>query len=384
METAHKPTLLYVITKSNFGGAQRYVYELACHFQTDYNVVVACGGRGLLVEKLKAAGVRTVEIPHFQRDISIFKDWRVIGELWQLYKTEQPAIVHLNSSKAGLLGALVGRIARVPLLIFTIHGWAFHEPRPWWWKLLTWLGGYLTVLLCHRSIPISQYDIANGHLYGLKSHLTPVIYNGVLPDTLLDTATARKTLVGDKATHAHQQDIWVMTIAELHPKKNHRVAIDAILAHNENPEAKQRLFYTIVGDGVLRNELESYVLAQHASDQVYFCGFVDNAKQYLKAADIFLLPSLQEGLPFALLEAGQAGIPTIASRVCGIPEVLNHGTHGLLFAPTDTEELTTALTTMSHQPLTRATFATVFREQIEQDFTLTKTLSQVKTIYNNR
>lgn len=384
MGMSQKPKLLYVITKSNYGGAQRYVYELALHFQTTYDVVVACGGQGLLVEKLTAAGIRTVEIKHFQRDISLLKEWHASKELWRLFTTERPAIVHLNSSKAGVLGTVIGRLAGVPFIIFTIHGWAFHEPRSRWWKLATWLGGYLTVLLSHRSIPISTYDVQHGHLFGLHHRLTPVIYNGVTPDTLSSALEAREMLVGTAISSLHQSDIWVITIAELHPKKNHRVAIDAVLAHNRQPEHTQRLFYVIVGDGVLRDELESQVLAAHGSNEIYFCGFVDNAKKYMLAGDIFLLPSYQEGLPFALLEAGVAGLPTIASNVCGIPEVLTHQTHGLLFSPTSTEELTAALATLSHQPITRATYSTVFKEHVSQHFTLQNTLTQIDHVYNQR
>lgn len=381
MNTTSRPKLLYVITKSNYGGAQRYVHELAEHFQTDYDVVVACGGRGLMVEKLEAAGVRTIEIANFQRDISLLKELRVLRELWQLYKKEKPDIVHLNSSKAGLLGAIVGRAARVPHIVFTIHGWAFHEPRAWWWKLLTWLGGYMTVLAAHRSIPISQYDIDQSYLYGLKWKLAPVIYNGVRPHDLIAQSDARLQLVGNEIAKRHQHDIWLITTAELHPKKNIATAIEAVVLHNENPELKHQIFYVVMGDGVLRNELESLILARHASDQIYLCGYVNDAKQYLQAGDIFLLPSWQEGLPFALLEAGAAGLPTIASNVCGLPEVLSHEIHGLLFDPSDIDALVAALHTMSHRPLQRATYSTVFKEHINDNFSLEQTLKKTKQLY---
>jgi len=381
MTNTTKPKLLYIITKSNYGGAQRYVHELAEHFSQQYDVVVACGGRGLMVEKLETAGVRTVEIKNFQRDISLLKEFRVLRELWQLYKNEQPDIVHLNSSKAGLLGAIVGRAARAPLIIFTIHGWAFHEPRPRWWKLLTWVGGYLTVLFAHRSIPISEYDVKHSHLYGLKWKLTPVIYNGVAESYLVPKEEARLHLVGPEKAKQHQNDIWVITTAELHPKKNIATAIEAVVLHNADPDIKHRIFYVVMGDGILRDELESLVLAHQASDEVYLCGYVTDAKQYLLAGDVFLLPSWQEGLPFALLEAGSAGLPTIASNVCGIPEVITHETHGLLFNPSDIDSLVTALHTMSHQPITRATYGMVFREHTKDGFSLQKTLQETSKYY---
>ncbi|MFN3188119.1 MAG: glycosyltransferase [Candidatus Paceibacteria bacterium] len=373
--------ILFLITKSNYGGAQRYVHELATNYQSQYEVIVACGGRGLMVKKLEADGVRTIEIKNFQRDISLLKELGAIRELWKLYKNEKPDVVHLNSSKAGLLGALVARAARVPRIIFTIHGWAFHEPRPWWWKGLTWLGGYLTVLLAHRSIPISQYDVAHSHLYGLKWKLTPVIYNGVAETLLIPREQARTHLVGQETADRHQKDIWIITTAELHPKKNLSTAIAAVIAHNTNPEIKHRLFYIIMGDGVLRHELEAQIMSQQATDYVYLCGYINDAKKYLSAGDIFLLPSKQEGLPFALLEAGIAGIPSIASNVCGLPEVITHETHGLLFDPYDVDSLAEALYTMSHQPLTQMTYGTMIKENVRDNFSLSNTLEQTRNCY---
>jgi len=378
---ATKPKLLYVITKSNYGGAQRYVHELAVHFSTTYDVVVACGGHGMMAEKLTEAGVRVIEIPHFQRDVSLLKELFASLELWQLYRREKPAIVHLNSSKAGLLGAIIGRLARVPFIIFTVHGWSFHEPRPNWWKFLTWLGSYVTILFVHRAIPISNYDLAHSQMIGLRKKFTPIIYNGVSPAVLIPRSEARSNLVGEAMAETHSQDTWLLTTAELHPKKNLATAIEAVIRHNQNPDNKYKIFYCILGDGILRSELEAQIIEQHGSESVYLCGYVPNAKSYLLAGDIFLLPSKQEGLPFALLEAGAAGLPTIAGRVCGIPEVITDGTHGLLFDPSSVSELEHTLHIMSQQPLTRNTFSTLFRERIETDFTFEQMTEAIDLVY---
>src|SRR5690348_6940862 len=105
--------ILYVITKSNWGGAQRYVFDLATHLPAGYEPVVALGGTGgagagtgLLAEKLKAAGIRVVYVQAFMRDISVTKDLGALAELTRLFKKERPDAVHLNSSKAGGVGAL--------------------------------------------------------------------------------------------------------------------------------------------------------------------------------------------------------------------------------------------------------------------------------------
>jgi glycosyltransferase involved in cell wall biosynthesis len=379
-----KPKLLYVITKSNYGGAQRYVHQLATYFSNEYDVVVACGGRDTLTQKLNAEGIRTIEINHFQRDISLKKEYRALRELWQLFRSEQPAIVHLNSSKAGLLGAITARLAGVPYIIYTVHGWAHLESRPRWWKFLTWLGSYVTVLFVHRAIPISHYDTTHSYLFGLRHKLFPVTHNGIPQEALIPKMEARHHLAGTQRTEEHKKDLWLVSIAELHPNKNIITAIEAVIAHNRHPETKQRLFYVIIGDGSARAEIEAYVRYHHATNDILLCGFVLDAKQYLRAGDVFILPSRKEGLPYAILEAGAAGLPTIASNVCGIPEIITNGTHGILFPPDDKDALMEALAVMAHQPIARATFSTMLHERVVDEFSEEKMLNAVATYYNQR
>ncbi len=129
--------ILFVITKATWGGAQKYVYELATATQAaGYATVVAYGQPGLLVAKLSAQQIRTIHLRSLARDIKSANDRRALGELRKMFKDERPAIVHLNSSKAAALGALAARLEQAPQIIYTAHGWAFNESRPLWQKVL--------------------------------------------------------------------------------------------------------------------------------------------------------------------------------------------------------------------------------------------------------
>src|SRR3989344_3575655 len=130
--------VLFLITKGNFGGAQRYVYDLATSLpKTKYEAVVACGpasaeasaGKGGLAYALQEQGIRVIILDKLERDMKVSNDWQVLRSFIKLFKEERPDIIHLNSSKAGGLGALAGRLAKVPRIIFTAHGWAFNESR---------------------------------------------------------------------------------------------------------------------------------------------------------------------------------------------------------------------------------------------------------------
>jgi len=127
--------ILFVITKSNWGGAQRYVFDLATNLPKDkFEVVVAFGGTGepgaqtgMLHKKLEGAGVRTITLTYFTRNIFLLFDIRAFFELISLLRKERPDILHLNSSKAGGFGSVAGRVTLIPNIIFTSHGLALQR-----------------------------------------------------------------------------------------------------------------------------------------------------------------------------------------------------------------------------------------------------------------
>src|SRR6185369_2032810 len=102
--------------------------DLATHLTDEYEVTVALGGNGILKRKLEEAGIRTIAVSSLGRDIDTKNDTSAFSELLSIFKKEKPDIVHLNSSKAGGLGALAARLSGVPRVFYTAHGWAYNEP----------------------------------------------------------------------------------------------------------------------------------------------------------------------------------------------------------------------------------------------------------------
>jgi len=214
MEHSMKKKVLYVITKSNWGGAQRYVYDLATNLPPDrFEPVVACGGNGALVEKLKTAGVRVIPIPSLERDISVDKELRAFFELRTIIRQEQPDIVHLNSSKAGAIGALTARFSGVSRVIFTVHGWPFLESRPFISKAGIWIASWITALLCHTVICISQYDVTIARKMPFIYRKVVHIYNGIAPMELGNGEIIRREFPSGARI--------IGTIGELVKNKNH-------------------------------------------------------------------------------------------------------------------------------------------------------------------
>ena len=164
MNTIERKKILFVITKSNWGGAQAYVHTLAARLiKEGADAVVVLGGTGeaeagtgLLAKKLEEDGVRTIYVKNFMRDISIAREFASLSELIQIFKKEKPDVVHLNSSKAGGIGALAGRLAGVQKIVFTSHGLAYDEDRSLFARSLIWLATWATVILSHATIVISS------------------------------------------------------------------------------------------------------------------------------------------------------------------------------------------------------------------------------------
>jgi glycosyltransferase involved in cell wall biosynthesis len=343
-----------------------------------HTVAVACGGQGELVDRLTAAGVTTFEINGLERDISIGRELRALYSLAQIIRTFDPDLIHLNSTKAGVLGAITGRLLSVPRIIFTAHGWPFREKRSKSWQVMAWAGSYLTALLAHHTIEVSKFDHANVHMPGTDQKRT-VIPPAISSFPLLGRTEARTALMPAETITSHLSNIWLVTIAELNHNKNHTTAIDAVAEFNSTHANK--IFYTILGAGELEAALKEQVALRGLSDYVHFHGHTKDARQYLLAFDIFLLPSKKEGLPYALLEAGLAEVPCVASNVGGIGEVITDQVSGILINPDNHMSIVSALEALLQNPDNRTHFATALRAHIEDEYSSAALLERIVEIY---
>ena len=371
-----KKRILYVVTKSNFGGAQRYVYELATGLpKNEFEVGVAFGGTGLLKQKLEEAGVRTFPIPGFERDINLVKEVRAMFELRDIISAFRPDIVHLNSSKAGGSGAFIARLMGVRRIIFTAHGWPFMERRSPLWRAAVWFFSWLTALLSHTVILVSAPDRTHTHMPFVSKKLV-VIPTAVAPFEPLPRVDARHKLEPEKDTSA--SELWVGTIAELTPNKNLECAIRAVATYNRTHDRKLR--YIILGAGELETRLNALVHELGTEEHITLAGYVDNARIYLSAFDLFILPSKKEGMPYAILEAGYLGLPVIASNVGGIPEIIEDGESGLLIEPTE-DGILNALEQLCNEADLRTQLGSALETRITNSFGLQSMLEQTRARY---
>lgn len=327
-----KKKVLFLITKSQFGGAQRYVLDLAeAVKKTGHQVKVACGGEGPLIGMCRESDIEIFSIKSLKRDISLGKEILSLFQLFKVLAREKPDVLHVNSSKAGGLGAVAGRLAGVKKIVFTAHGLPQFEKRSFLTKKILAFFTWLTMILATDTILLSQHDVGAVKGWPFLKNKTHYIPNGLKSFETFPQQGARKTL-GKPHPEILNKKILIGTIAELTPNKGLGFAIDAL----EKFLKERNAGLVIIGDGEEKALLQNLIKDKALQNYVFLVGFLDEAKKYLKAFDVFLLPSFKEGLPYVVLEAGLANIPVVASMVGGLPDILEEES---LFEPGDKKGL---------------------------------------------
>lgn len=371
---------MYIITKSSpLGGAQRYVYDIATGLADRYEPVVVVGGDGELKRCLEEVGIRTISICALERDIRFVKDLKVFGALFRIVRREHPDIVHVNSSKAGGLGALAARLLSVPKIVFTVHGWPFRERRGRTARMLIMFFSWLTAFLAHHTVLVSEADRLAARRMPLVRQKFVVIRNGRAPLAFVSRAAARervRTLVPalrDDARHT----VWVGAMGELTGNKAFSVLVWAFRAI---VDAHPRARCIIVGEGEERGALLTLIGHLGLDRHVFLTGYI-GATDVLPAFDIFVLPSFKEGLPYVILEAGQAGLPVIASTTGGVSEIIEDGTSGILVHPGRTGAVVRKITFLLEHPDTRQEYGKALRKVVTERFSLERMLRETDALY---
>ncbi|WP_455668380.1 glycosyltransferase [Phocaeicola sp.] len=287
--------ILQVITLSELGGAQSVVINLANKLSENHEVTVIAGeGDGKMWQMLYP-NVRQEPCKHLGRALSLVDDFLTIIDFQKLYRKYKPDIVHLHSSKAGMLGRIAFPSKKI---IYTVHG--FDSIRLAYRKFLPI--EQLIQYMCKAIVGVSHYDVKNLKAEKI-THNVHCVYNGICPVETDRELSFRLPENYDKI---------VLCIARLSPQKNSNLFMSVA-------ELLPNYAFVWIGN---QREVEEH------PDNVYFLGNISNAGMYNSIADLFILPSNYEGLPMVILEAMSCGKPIVASNVGGISEIVKNGENG--------------------------------------------------------
>ena len=370
-ESSKKKKILLVITKSNFGGAQRYVYDIARNIKDTYDTTVICGGNGVLVQKLNTEKIKTISVPYLERDVNPLKDILTLFRLYKLFCIEKPDIIHLNSSKIGGIGALAGKLAKVPRIIFTAHGWAWNEDRGIFSKFFIRLAYTLTFVFSDQIIAVSEAVRAQAISLPFSKKMT-VIYHGLDNATIYDKTIAHNML----PKSISPSSLVIGTVAELHHIKGLSYAIESFSLLNDLD-----VVYVIWGEGDERKKLELLVKKLDLENKVFLPGNTPDAAILMKAFDCLIVPSLSEALGYVVLEAGRAEIPVIATSVGGIPEIISDMESGILVHPKNIKEIARAIRFMAQNKDKSATMAQNLQKTVAAKFSIDSMIDSTTRVY---
>jgi glycosyltransferase involved in cell wall biosynthesis len=339
--------VLHIITRLDVGGSTENTLISATRIpRGEFVSALASGPSDApppgLAATLRSARVHRFEIPTLVRPVRIPGDARALRDLWRLIRALRPDIVHTHSSKAGFLGRLAARLAGVPHILHTPHGHVFQGYfSPGATRAFAALER-LAARWTDRIITLTDAEAEQHRALRIgRAAQFVTIPSGVDLETVEGAVPAR--VVPDGRV--------IGCVGRLVPIKGHCHLLDAvpgILARC--PEAR----FVLVGDGELRPTLEAQARMLGVADRVVFTGFREDVPALLAGMDIVALPSLNEGMGRVLVMAMALGKPVVATRVGGVPELLQEGAAGALVPPGDPGALGEAVRELLRDP-TRAT-----------------------------
>jgi glycosyltransferase involved in cell wall biosynthesis len=346
-----RPRIVLLITLAETGGAQTYVASLLPALAGEYDVTVAAHGDGFLADAARRAGVRYLPLRHMRRRIDPLQDLLGLVELVRLFRRERPAIVHANSSKAGILGRIAAVAARVPVRLFTVHGWAFKADTGPAARAYLWADRLMSPLTTTTICVAESERRAGLQARTCRADRTVVIHNGVA--------------VGPHARTATPPPVTLLSVGRLRAPKDFLTLVRAV-ARLEPGSVRLR----IAGDGPDREALVAELARLGLDGAVELLGTRADVAELLGAADVFVLSSDSEGMPMSVLEAMAAGLPVVATAVGGVPELVREAETGVLVPPRDTEALAAALGALVADGELRERLGEAARRRAEREFSL--------------
>ncbi len=377
--------ILQIITLSEWGGAQRVVFDLACGLDKEkFEVEVACGGNGLLLEKLRARNIKVHQIKDLKRQISPVSDLKVLLALKRIIKKGKFDIVHCHSSKAGFLGRLAAKQVGIKKIFYTVHSWGFYNQGEYGLMSKTFIFlEKISAVFTNKIICVANRVMADGIRQKIaKPSKFLLINNGI------DFNVENKKDEIKKNYNIKPKEIVVAMVARLAYPKDPllflQIAREILKTLQQSSEQVQDVKFVLVGDGPLSLKCHDFVEKEKLEEKVLLLGEKSpiETRELFFAFDIFVLLSHFEGMPITILEAMFAGLPIVASNVGGTVELIENEKGGFLVRNNYFSEIKEAIEHLIKNPQIRKQMGDYNIAKAKANFILDKMVSQYETLYS--
>lgn len=358
-----KPRLLYIITKSDIGGAQGNVLDLIKAFRDRYEVHLAVGLLGPLSEDVEALGVPVHLLPRLTRNIKLTGDVACIQDCMALIRRIGPSVIHAHSSKAGVVARIAGWRCGVPT-VFTAHGWGFSPGTPKLRRVVALVVEKLLATISTKIICVSESDRQQALKLGVGNRRK--------------LATVRYGIYNTDVPQANPglEPVKMIMVARFNEQKDQATLLRAIAKINH-----PTLHLNLAGSGPSWEICKSMAVELGISDRVSFLGDRRDVPELLQQSQVFILSTHYEGLPISILEAMRCGLPVIGSSVNGIPEEVEQGITGFVVPPRNPEALAEALDRILASSELRHSMGQAAKEKFEREFTIERMAQETQEVY---
>jgi glycosyltransferase involved in cell wall biosynthesis len=367
-----KISILFVIDGLEFGGGERVFLQLAAGLRDRYEVFVAAMQGGIFEHELKR-----LEIQFFPVDINRRFSFKPILQLKRIIKERKIDFVHSQGARADFFARIGGKLAGVTNIVCTIampvEGFEVNLLRKKIYRFMDWL---------------SERYIARFIVVSDSLRKTLIQRRGIPPEKVIKICNGieldQYQPVKEQANLRKQWEISPETpvvgaIGRMVWQKGFEYLIQAIpIIIEKFPKTKT----IIVGDGPLREKLETLGENLKVNRNVIFAGFQNDVREILFAIDVLVIPSLLEGFPMITLEAMAMSKPVVATNIDGITEQITHGKEGVLVQPRDPDALAEAvIKVLSRKEYSKA-IGLAARKRAEEEFSVEKMLAETEKVYS--
>lgn len=335
-----KKRIFLIITRLDTGGSSEAVTAIKHGLAAKYDISIVSG-----------PGEQTPDIliSDLQRDGSLLTDIKAFFELYTVLREHKPDIVHTNSSKAGFLGRLACLFAGIRNVVHMPHGHVFYGydfgfiKESFFLALEIIMAPAARILIALTNGEMKE-SLARG--VGRKAQWTVVHPGTEIPGRLPQARIEKR-----RELNISDSALVIGTVARLEPVKGVLYLIKAFKLICEKYNGPLNLL--IVGDGSLRAALETEAKALGIDGKCVFTGTRKDVYELMSAMDIFVQPSVNEGMGKTIIQAQASGLPVVASRVQGIPDALRENMTGLLVEAKNPGQISEAVMTLAHDPAKR-------------------------------
>jgi Glycosyltransferase len=378
-----KKKILHIQLLPLLSGVQRVSLQEFERIKLDYEIYLICKEPGPLSHEAEKLGVKVIHVESLCRKISILDDFKSLMAIYRVIRDLKFDIVHTHSSKTGLLGRVASKLTKVPLIIHTVHGFPFDSAKNRFsrfiYKAMEIIGG-----LCSDKIICLHEQDKNICINDLFIHSDKIIVipNGVNVDRFYPISAESKSQLRQHYGIPQSATVYIM-VGRLWKQKNPRCFIDAAIESLETMRNYDN-YFLVVGDGELRSELEALCEKNPLYTQrIKFLGWSDNVSGLLGVSDVFVLPSLWEGMPLAILEAQACGLPCLVSNIPGNRDLVLDGVDGYLFNPSKSSELANLMKITENKVLIKELSLNA-REKITKHFDVNVRIDLILNIYSSK